>query len=155
MTYRIILVLLFFTISINSNLFSQDNDGKMATIDTIVPANTLIPVMLENEVNPNSSLRAKIIVVVEENVLNKSSTQVIIPKYTRITCQETETKRLEKVDAIFASCNQIFLPNGKVINFTGNLLDKTQKVSITTEKNRAIAKGTHLLVKPDGSINIE
>lgn len=145
MKYRILLLLLFFITSFNKNLFSetqQINDNTLSTTKQI-------KAILEDDIYPNSSNSRRIVLVVEEDVQNDSLNKVLIPKYTRLICQQNEVKRLNDLDIIFASCNTIFLPLGKSIDFKGNVFSNDLKAGMSTKKNVRIPKGTKVIVKAE------
>ncbi len=145
MKYRILLLLLFFITSFNKNLFSetqQINDNTLSTTKQI-------KAILEDDIYPNSSNSRRIVLVVEEDVQNDSLNKVLIPKYTRLICQQNEVKRLNDLDIIFASCNKIFLPLGKSIDFKGNVFSNDLKAGMSTKKNVRIPKGTKVIVKAE------
>lgn len=150
MKNSVLSILLFFIISFSNNLFSAEK--------TKITTDNLIKASLENELSPNSIIGRKIVVVVDEDVKDKSSGLVLIPQYSRMICKQNEVKRLDKIDVVFANCSQIFFLNSKKIDFKGSIFVKDPeglKHGISTPSNVTIPKGKKVIVKLESNLYLD
>lgn len=152
MNYRVLFILLFLVTFYNIKLFANE---VVNNINYTKPSTQYIKVSLDSSVLPNSALGRKINLIVQEDVYNNSSTAVLIPVYTTITCRQEGSKHVDnKYDIIYATCDKMFLSNGNKIEFKGRIYSGIDKEGILTEKNVTIPKNTRVLIRIESALNI-
>lgn len=157
MIYHLILILIIKLFITPLFGYSLDNPKESKKINKIIlTKDIIIKTHSKNPISPINKDGNKIILIVDEPVLNKYYSRILLPKGAEIICEQESSKFTSEGFIVSGVCNIITLYNGKQANFKSIIYDKDGNPSIKVDNsNKLVLSGTQLILIPEEDINLK